>query len=70
MAVQSGMPAAMQAAGQSDLTGVANLGRDFGNVAFGIDMLLPLFMESIKPATMGNAELTEEQRRRGYYNGM
>lgn len=66
----SALPMAAQAAGQSDLTGVANPGRDFGNVAFGIDMLLPLFMESIKPATMGNAELTEEQRKRGYYYGM
>lgn len=64
------LPMSVQAAGQSDLTGVANPGRDFGNVAAGVDMLLPLFMESIKPATMGNAELTEEQRRRGYYNGM
>lgn len=66
----SALPMAAQAAGQSDLTGVANPGRDFGNIAFGIDMLLPLFMESIKPATMGNAELTEEQRKRGYYYGM
>lgn len=70
MAMESGMPMAMQAAGQSDLTGVANPGRDFGNIAAGVDMLLPLFMESIKPATMGNAELTEEQRKRGYYYGM
>lgn len=64
------LPMSVQAAGQSDLTGVANPGRDFGNVAAGVDMLLPLFMESIKPATMGNAELTEEQRKRGYYYGM
>jgi len=64
------LPMAAQAAGQSDLTGVANPGRDFGNIAAGVDMLLPLFMESIKPATMGNAELTEEQRKRGYYYGM
>ena len=63
-------PMAVQAAGQSDLTGVANPGRDFGNIAAGIDMLLPLFAESLKPATMGNAELTEEQRKRGYYYGM
>lgn len=67
MAMGSGMPAAMQAAGQSDLSGQANLGRELGTALFGLDMLLPLVGEAFKPAMMGNAELTDEQRRRGYF---
>ena len=67
MAMEAGMPAAMQAAGQSDLSGQANLGRELGSLIFGLDMLLPLVGEAFKPAMMGNAELTDEQRRRGYF---
>ena len=64
------LPAAVQAAGQSDLTGKADPGRDFGNAATILDFLLPLVAETVKPQMMGNAELTDEQRKRGYYNGM
>lgn len=68
LAVEAGMPMAMQAAGQSGMN--VDPGRDFGNAATIMDFLLPLVAESVKPAMMGNAELTDEQRRRGYYNGM
>ena len=61
------MPMAVQAAGQSDLSGKANPGREVGTVLAGLDMLLPLVGEAFKPATMGNAELTDEIRKRGYY---
>lgn len=64
------LPAAVQAAGQSDLTGKADPGRDFGNAATILDFLLPLVAETVKPQMMGNAELTDEQRKRGYYYGM
>lgn len=61
------LPMAAQAAGQSDLSGKANPGREVGTVLAGLDMLLPLVGEAFKPATMGNAELTDEIRKRGYY---
>lgn len=61
------LPMAVQAAGQSDLSGKANPGREVGTVLAGLDMLLPLVGEAFKPATMGNAELTDEIRKRGYY---
>jgi hypothetical protein len=61
------LPMAVQAAGQSDLSGKADLGRELGSLLFGLDMLLPLVGEAFKPAMMGNAELTDEQRKRGYF---
>ena len=67
MAMESGMPAAMQAAGQSDLSGEVNLGRDFGTVASLLDLIMPLVGETLKPQMMGDAELTDEQRKRGYF---
>lgn len=63
------LPMAVQAAGQSDLSGVANPGREVGSALFGLDMLLPLIGEAFKPQMMGNAELTDEQRKRGYFKG-
>ena len=62
------LPMAVHAAGQSSMEAQPDYGRDFGTIAGLIDMLLPLVAESVKPAMLGNAELTDEQRRRGYYN--
>jgi hypothetical protein len=66
-ALANALPMAAQAAGQSAADAQPNYGRDFGTLAGLIDMILPLVAESVKPATMGDSELTEEQRRRGYF---
>jgi len=65
---EGALPMAVQAAGQSSMEAQPDYGRDFGTIAGLIDMLLPLVAESVKPAMLGKAELTDEQRRRGYYN--
>jgi hypothetical protein len=61
------LPTAVQAAGQSDLSGEADLGRDFGTIMSLLDMVAPLVVESVKPQMMGDSELTDEQRKRGYF---
>lgn len=68
-ALESGMPMAMQAGGQSAMGGKPDLGRDAGTLIGLLDLLLPLAGEAFKPATMGNAELTDEQRRQRKYYG-
>jgi hypothetical protein len=70
MAMDSALPMAVQAAGQSAMDAKPDYGRDFGTVAGLLDMLLPLVGETLKPQMMGDAELTEEQRKRGYYRGL
>lgn len=67
MAVESALPMAAQAAGQTDMSAEPNYGQDFGTLAGILDLLAPLVVESVKPQMMGDSELTDEQRRKGYF---
>lgn len=64
------LPMAVQAAGQVDydVKPIDVNAEDAAKMAVGIiDLLLPPVAEAFKPNTMGNAELTDEQRKRGYF---
>lgn len=63
----SALPVAVQAAGQIDMSNKPNIGRDAGTLIGLLDILAPLLTETVKPQLMGNADLTDEQRKRGYF---